>query len=88
MMNELSHKKMFKVLTPIPEKDGNGTKFWMRLGSAFEGKGGALNVYLDALPTHKMMLHIREMDEKDFEKKNNSHNNRDTGTNVPDDMPF
>lgn len=88
MMNELGQKKMFKVLTPIPEKDGNGTKFWMRLGSAFEGKGGALNVYLDALPTHKMMLHIREMDEKDFEKKNHSNHNRDAGGTPVDDMPF
>ena len=83
MMNDFSQKKMFKVMTPIPKKDGSGTKFWMRLGSAFPGKEGAINVFLDALPTHEMMLHIRELDEKDLEKRKD----RDAAPNT-DDAPF
>lgn len=83
MMHDLSQKKMFKVLTPIPKKDGS--KFWMRLGTAFPGKEGALNVYLDALPSHEMMLYIRELDEKDLERRKD----RAESTTPPaDDLPF
>jgi hypothetical protein len=68
---QFENKRMYKVLTPITKKDG-GT-FWMRIGSGFPAKDGALNILLDALPTAtsdgKTKLYIREMDERDFERR-------------------
>ena len=60
-------KKMYKVLTPVERKHGNGTggTFWMRLGTAYDAKDGALSVFLDALPPSGR-LYIRELDEEDL----------------------
>jgi hypothetical protein len=58
---------MYKVLSPVDKK--NGTKYWMRVGSGFPGKDPAsFNLYIDAWPNGSKMLHVREMDEEDFQK--------------------
>jgi hypothetical protein len=64
--------RMYKVLIPLPKSNGQGT-YWMRVGTAFPSKdgSGALNVLVDALPAApgpKMMFHVREMDEEDFQR--------------------
>src|SRR5437868_6375182 len=64
--------RMYKVLIPLPKSNGQGT-YWMRVGTAFPTKdgSGALNVLVDALPAApgpKMMFHVREMDEEDFQR--------------------
>ena len=69
---QFENRKTFKVMTPVPKKDGS--TFWMRIGTGYPGKDGALNLYLDALPTSKSdgktMIYVREMDERDFERRN------------------
>jgi hypothetical protein len=59
---------MFKVMIPV-EKKGGGT-YWMRVGTGFPGKDGStsLNLYIDAFPANSKMLHVREMDDEDFQK--------------------
>jgi hypothetical protein len=59
-------KRMFKVLSPIPKKDG-GT-WWMRLGSAFTNKDDSINVYLDAIPKDGK-FQLRELDESDLRER-------------------
>ena len=89
-----AQKKMYKVLTPITKKDG-GT-FWMRIGSGFPAKDGALNILLDALPTAtsdgKTKLYIRELDERDFERRNGDAPRADRrpapAVRTTDDLPF
>ena len=69
---QFENKRTYKVMTPVPKKDGS--TFWMRIGTGYPGKDGALNLYLDALPTTKSdgktMIYVREMDERDFERRN------------------
>ena len=59
-------KRMFKVLSPIPKKDG-GT-WWMRLGSAFTNKDDSINVYLDAIPKDGK-FQLRELDEHELRER-------------------
>ena len=62
-------KKMFKVLCPIPKRDGSG-KWWMRVGSGFENKDSSINVYLDAMPVRgDVTLQLRELDESDLRER-------------------
>lgn len=67
-------KKMFKVLSPIPMKEG-GT-YWMRCGSAFTNKDDSINVILDALPRGEWKFQLRELDEEDLRKRESYRANR------------
>jgi hypothetical protein len=81
--------RMFKVIIPVERKDGS--KFWMRIGSAFVNKDASLNVYLDALPAgNNKMIQVREMSEEDF-----GRGKRTPGSGPPppppsstEDLPF
>jgi hypothetical protein len=89
---------MFKVMVPIEKKDG-GT-FWMRVGTGFPSKdgSGALNLYLDVMPMankDKAMLHVREMDEEDFQRsaaradrRTDSSSNNNSNPQPVNDLPF
>ncbi len=59
-------KRMFKVLCPIPRKDGS--RFWMRLGSGFTNKDDSINVYLDAFPKDGV-FQLRELDENELRER-------------------
>lgn len=59
-------KKMFKVMAPIPKKDGG--HWWMRCGTAHVNKDESINVYLDAIP-RDMKFTLRELDEEDLRKR-------------------
>ncbi len=90
-MQAQSQKRMFKVLTPIDKK--NGSKYWMRVGTGFPGKDAAsFNLYIDAWPTNgKGMLHVREMDEEDFQKGRRDGPSSDPPALPPstdDELPF
>lgn len=52
--------KMYKVLSPIPKK--NGTTFWLRVGTAYTNKDNSINLYLDVLPKDGR-LQLREFEE-------------------------
>jgi hypothetical protein len=63
--------RMYKAIIPVERKDG--TKYWMRIGSAFVNKDASLNVYLDALPAgDAKMIQIREMSDEDFARRRTS----------------
>lgn len=47
------------VVYTIVERERDGKKFWVRIGSAFRNRDGSLNAYLDAVPVNGTM-HIRE----------------------------
>jgi hypothetical protein len=64
--NDVTQKKMFKVISPI-EKKGGGT-FWMRIGSAFTNRDDSINIYLDALPRN-FQLQIRELTEEELARR-------------------
>ena len=59
--------KMWKVVAPIEKHDGS--KFWMRVGTAFPNKDGSTNVYIDAMPTKQNVVQLREMTDEDFGRK-------------------
>lgn len=66
-------KRMYKVLTPIPKRDGTGSWF-MRIGNGFTNKDNSINVYLDAIPVgiqpgKGMTLTIKELDENDLRQR-------------------
>ncbi len=44
----------------IVEREREGKKIWVRIGSAFRNRDGSLNARLDAVPTNGQ-LHIREV---------------------------
>jgi hypothetical protein len=44
----------------ITEREKDGKKFWVRLGTAFRNRDGSLNATLDGMPTNGT-LHIREL---------------------------
>lgn len=63
-------KKMYKVLNPIPKKDGS--TYWMRIGTAFTNRDNSINVVLDAIPpSHEQQykFQIREMDAEDLRRR-------------------
>lgn len=62
-------KRMFKVLAPMDKNDG--TKWWLRCGSAFVNKDNSINVYLDALPLtqQKVTLQLRELTEEEMRER-------------------
>jgi hypothetical protein len=64
---------MFKVLSPIPKRDGTGT-WWMRLGNAFTNKDNSINVYLDAVP-RDLKFTLWEMTEADLRQRSPSESN-------------
>lgn len=80
-------KQMFKVITPIERKDG--TKWWMRVGSAFRNRDESLNVYLDALPLRgtEVVLQIRELTEEDLRSMEARRSSYATRTNLPTGSP-
>ncbi|MBA3457798.1 MAG: hypothetical protein H0T42_32245, partial [Deltaproteobacteria bacterium] len=66
-------KKMYKVLTPIQKRDGQGSWF-MKIGSGFTNKDDSINLYLDVIPVgiapgKGMTLQIRELDENDLRQR-------------------
>jgi hypothetical protein len=65
-------KRMYKVLTPIPKRDGSGSWF-MRVGSGFTNKDDSINVYLDVMPVAQpgksITLTIKELDENDLRQR-------------------
>jgi hypothetical protein len=60
---------MFKVIAPMDKKDG--TKWWMRCGTAFVNKDNSINVYLDALPLgqQQITLQLRELTEEELRER-------------------
>ncbi len=54
-----SVKKVPLVVYTIVERERDGKKFWVRIGTAFKNHDGSLNAYLDAVPVNGTM-HIRE----------------------------
>lgn len=68
VQTEGNRARMYKVIIPVEHKDG--TKHWMRIGSAFPNKDASINLYLDALPAggHNV-LQIREMTDEDFNRR-------------------
>ena len=74
-------KKMFKVLSAMPKKDGQGS-YWVRCGNAFENKDGSLNLYLDTFP-RTFQLQVREMDEEDLASRNGRRTNHDLNPSAP-----
>lgn len=85
-------KQMFKAITPVERKDG--TKFWMRIGSAFRNKDDSINVYLDAMPVRgtDFVIQIRELTEEDLrqsESRRASRMNPPTSSaGAPTAVPF
>jgi len=83
----MMQKKMYKVLTPIQKRDGQGSWF-MKVGTAFTNKDDSINLYLDAIPVAAMpgkgmTLQIRELDENDLRQREASraaHGNRPLGS--------
>ena len=64
-------KRIYKVLTAIPKRDGSGSWF-MRVGSAYTNKDDSINLYLDAIPVNQgkgVTLQIRELDEADLRQR-------------------
>ena len=74
-------KRMFKVLSPIPKKDG-GT-YWMRTGSAFTNKDESINVFLDAIPRGEWKFQLRELDAEDLRKREPYETGTTTGHTEP-----
>jgi hypothetical protein len=70
-------KKMFKVLAPIPKRDGG--HWWMRCGTAHVNKDESINVYLDAIP-RDMKFTLRELDEDDLRKRDAYRASQGSGT--------
>lgn len=63
-------KRMYKVISPI--KRGDGSTYWMRVGTAHTNRDDSINIYLDALPLTRdgkdVMIQLRELTEEDFRK--------------------
>jgi len=59
-------KKTFKVLAPIPKRDGG--QWWMRCGTAHTNKDDSINIYLDAVP-RDLKFTLRELDEEDLRRR-------------------
>ncbi len=92
-MHAQAQKKMYKVLIPI-EKKGGGATYWMRVGTGFTSKdSSSLNLYIDAFPSgDNKMLHVRELDEEDLQRRDQRADRRTETTLLPsaaaDDVPF
>jgi hypothetical protein len=65
---EGNRSRIYKVIIPVEHKDG--TKHWLRIGSAFPNKDASINLYLDALPAggHNV-LQLRELTDEDFNRR-------------------
>jgi hypothetical protein len=65
---ETTRSKIYKVIIPVEHRDGS--KHWLRIGSAYPNKDASINLYLDALPAgaHNV-LQIRELTEEDFNRR-------------------
>jgi hypothetical protein len=83
---ETNRPRMYKVIVPVEKKDG--TKFWMRVGSAFPNKDGSTNVYLDAMPLGQNCLQIREMTDDDFNRRRSVSQPAPVPPPGGDDLPF
>lgn len=88
MQSPVSRPRMYKVLCPVPRKDG--TTFWMRVGTGFPGKDPTtFNLYLDAFPSEGKMLHLREMDEDDLQRGERRGERRTADAQGPaEELPF
>lgn len=51
--------KSHKAVYTIVDRQRDGKKYWLRIGTAFENRDGSLNLYLDAVPTNGT-LQVRE----------------------------
>lgn len=51
--------KTHKAVYTIVDRQRDGKKYWLRIGTAFENRDGSLNLYLDAVPTNGT-LQVRE----------------------------
>lgn len=76
-------KKMYKVLTPITKRDGQGSWF-MKVGSGFTNKDDSINLYLDVVPVgiapgKGMTLQIRELDENDLRQREQARTSNNRG---------
>lgn len=77
-------KKKYKVLAPMPKKDGSS--WWMNCGDMYEGKEpGSFNLFLNAVPAAakdgKLMFHLRELTEEDFrEQRERSERSRSSSS--------
>jgi hypothetical protein len=86
-------KKMYKVLTPIPKRDGSGSWF-MKVGNGFTNKDNSINVYLDVIPVgiqpgKGMTLTIMELDERDLKQREaNRMKSSTAGRPATADIPF
>ncbi len=84
---DANRPRMWKVIAPIEKKDGS--KFWMRVGSAYPNKDGSTNVYVDAWPTNtKGMIQLREMTDEDFARKRSHHDEHAPAAPPPEPIPF
>lgn len=79
-----NRSRMFKVIAPIEKHDGS--KFWMRVGTAFPNKDGSTNLYMDAWPAGTKTLQLREMTDEDFARKRSP--GEAAPAPVPNDLPF
>ena len=80
--------RMYKAIIPVERKDGS--KHWIRIGSAFVNKDASLNVYLDALPAgDAKMIQIREMTDEDFARRRSVNSPPPPSTpSMTEDLPF
>lgn len=63
-------KRMFKVISPMEKRDGS--KWWMRMGTAYVNKDNSINVYLDAMPLNQkdgVTLQLRELTEDELRER-------------------
>lgn len=66
-------KTHLKIMAEAQRFDGSGT-FLVRIGSAFPNRDGSLNGFLEMLPLTALnakgiKIHIRELDERDLERR-------------------
>lgn len=65
-MENKSHTPL--AVFTITEREKDGKKFWVRLGTAFRNRDGSLNATLDGMPTNGT-LHIREVRPSDHQRE-------------------
>ena len=84
-MENKSHTPL--AVFTITEREKDGKKFWVRLGTAFRNRDGSLNATLDGMPTNGM-LHIREVRPNDASREGpqraaETHHPAEEGTRWP-----
>lgn len=83
-------KKMFKVISPVDK--GNGTKWWMRCGTAFVNTDESINVYLDALPLvpspKGVTLQLREYSADELRERSERKSSGGYAMRAPNGLPL